>query len=234
MGHPFTADFAIAGSRRWARPAGSPLLQSGNGRRILGVAHRRLMGRSFRPIPVAIDLLQAIRPLGESRGSQENTRSTCARPEGMRWYRSHGMLLRRPFHSGDKRGIEVGKTKQVKGTKPMVVVDASGLPLAVYTASVLPHDAFHVEAAFAETITDGRFQRIVKGRAYDSDSLDQQLAAQGIELIAPHRRNRVRSAAQDGRALRRWCRRWKAERLTAFVYLAFSMILMRRRLRFMK
>lgn len=129
----------------------------------------------------------------------------------------------------------------------MVIADASGLPLAVHTASASPHEVTHVEAKLAETVTVGRPQRIVGDRAYDSDPLDQQLAAHGIELIAPHRKNRVRPATQDGRALRRYRRRWKIERLfawmkykrtltrwdrcherfTAFVHLAFSMILMR-------
>ena len=45
----------------------------------------------------------------------------------------------------------------------------------------------------------------------------QPLAAQEIELIAPHRKNRVRPATQDGRALRRYRRRWKIERLFAWM-----------------
>jgi len=54
--------------------------------------------------------------------------------------------------------------------------------------------------------------------AYDSDPLDQQLRRDhGIELVAPHRPNRRRKT-QDGRALRRYCRRWKIERLFAWLY----------------
>ncbi len=84
---------------------------------------------------------------------------------------------------------------------------------------------------------------------YDPDPLDQKLAAQGVELISPHRNNRSRAPTQDGRRLRRYRRRWKVERLfawlnkfkrviarydrcekryTALVYLACSMILLRR------
>ncbi|MBK4739240.1 transposase [Noviherbaspirillum sp. DKR-6] len=84
---------------------------------------------------------------------------------------------------------------------------------------------------------------------YDSDPLDQKLAQRGIELIAPHRKNRIRAATQDGRPLRRYKRRWKIERTfawfnkfkrvitrwdrcieryTVFVHLAFAMILLRR------
>lgn len=50
--------------------------------------------------------------------------------------------------------------------------------------------------------------------AYDSDRLDAELRQYGIELVAPHRSNR-KNKTQDGRSLRRYCRRWKIERLFA-------------------
>ena len=40
---------------------------------------------------------------------------------------------------------------------------------------------------------------------------------QGIEMIAPHRRNRKKKRMQDGRKLRRYRRRWKVERLFAWL-----------------
>jgi IS5 family transposase len=95
----------------------------------------------------------------------------------------------------------------------MVVADASGLPLAVHTAAASPHEVTLVEATLADTYTVGRPRRLIGDRAYDSDPLDQRLAARGIELIAPHRRNRKRAPTQDGRTLRRYRRRWKIERL---------------------
>ncbi len=49
---------------------------------------------------------------------------------------------------------------------------------------------------------------MIGDKAYDSDPLDAELAAEGIELIAPHRRNRKKPATQDGRKLRRYKRRW--------------------------
>ena len=52
--------------------------------------------------------------------------------------------------------------------------------------------------------------------AYDSDPLDARLARQHITLIAPNRRCR-RVPTQDGRALRRYRRRWKIERLFAWL-----------------
>jgi hypothetical protein len=36
-------------------------------------------------------------------------------------------------------------------------------------------------------------------------------------MIAPHKSNRVKPATQDGRALRRYCRRWKVERSNAWL-----------------
>ena len=41
---------------------------------------------------------------------------------------------------------------------------------------------------------------------------------QGVELIAPHRSNRSKPRTQDGRPLRRYRRRWKVERLFAWLY----------------
>jgi transposase len=42
------------------------------------------------------------------------------------------------------------------------------------------------------------------------------MACRGIEFIAPHRATR-RNITQDGRQLRRYCRRWKIERLFAWL-----------------
>lgn len=52
--------------------------------------------------------------------------------------------------------------------------------------------------------------------AYDSDPLDARLARHHITLIAPNRRGR-RVPSQDGRAMRRYRRRWKVERLFAWL-----------------
>src|SRR5882762_10314764 len=51
---------------------------------------------------------------------------------------------------------------------------------------------------------------------YDSDKLDSELRRYGIELIAPHRMNR-KNTTQDLRRLRRYRRRWKIERLFAWL-----------------
>ena len=60
-------------------------------------------------------------------------------------------------------------------------------------------------------------KRVIADKAYDADPLRERLAQRHIELIAPHRRNRVRPKTQDGRALRRYRRRWKVERTFAWL-----------------
>ena len=54
-------------------------------------------------------------------------------------------------------------------------------------------------------------------RAYDSDPLDAALREKGIEMIAPQRTNRRKPKTQDGRKLKRYKKRWKIERLFAWL-----------------
>jgi len=60
--------------------------------------------------------------------------------------------------------------------------------------------------------------KLLGDRAYDSDPLDKKLKQKyGIDLVAPHEQNRRKSGTQDGRVLRRFCRRWKVERFFAWL-----------------
>jgi transposase len=99
----------------------------------------------------------------------------------------------------------------------MGMADAHGLPLAAYATSASPHEVTLVQDVLAQSFTRELPQRLIGDRAYDSDALDVELAATGIELIAPHKSNRGRPPTQDGRALRRYRRRWKVERLWAWL-----------------
>ena len=111
----------------------------------------------------------------------------------------------------------MGATKRGKGTKLMAMADRFGLPLAMCAASATPH-----EVTLVAPTLDSRFvrelpERLIGDRAYDADALDWALARWGVEMIAPHRRGRVRPKTQDGRPLRRYRRRWKIERLWAWL-----------------
>jgi len=67
---------------------------------------------------------------------------------------------------------------------------------------------------------------LIGDKGCDSDPLRRDLARRGVELIAPHRRNRSRPRTQDGRPLRRYRRRWKVERTFAW-FGAFRRLLVR-------
>lgn len=63
---------------------------------------------------------------------------------------------------------------------------------------------------------DNNPERLIGDKAYDSEPLDRRLAERGIEMNAPHRKYRRKT--QDGRKLRRYKRRWKVERLFAWLH----------------
>jgi transposase len=98
----------------------------------------------------------------------------------------------------------------------MAVADRSGLPVAVCIDSASPHEVKLVESTLIEMIVPEAPENLIGDNAYDSDRLDAELKPYGIEVIAPHRSNR-RNITQDGRHLRRYRRRWKIERLFAWL-----------------
>ena len=101
----------------------------------------------------------------------------------------------------------------------MAIADVSGFPIAAHIESASPHEVRLVDDTVDSSFTPYAPDMIIGDKAYDSDKLDQSLAEErGIELIAPHKRNRKKPATQDGRKLRRYKRRWKVERLFAWLY----------------
>ena len=99
----------------------------------------------------------------------------------------------------------------------MAVADSAGLPIAISVTSASPHEVTLVKETLAQRFIQAQPEKLIGDGAYDSDPLDAQLAAGGIDMIAPHRRNRKRAKTQDGRKLRRYKRRWKVERLFAWL-----------------
>jgi len=117
----------------------------------------------------------------------------------------------------EKGGFAVGPTRRGKGTKIVAIAAGNSLPLAVTVDSASPAECQLVERVLAGSFLAELPARLVGDKAYDSDPLDEKLAADyGIELIAPNRRNR--SKTQDGRQLRRYRRRWRVERLFAWMH----------------
>ena len=128
-------------------------------------------------------------------------------------YRLYECFIDGTFSKARGGGDGIGCTKAGKGVNIMVWVDARGLPVAVDTTSASPHESRLVQRLFDFMLTEEVPPRVIGDKAYDSDRLDEELAEQGIEMIAPHRANRkVANFTQDGRPLRRYDGRWTVER----------------------
>ena len=133
-------------------------------------------------------------------------------------YRLYECYIDGTFSKAKGGGDGIGCTKVGKGVKIMVLVDARGLPVAIDTAPAGPHESQLVQRLFDFMLTAEPPPRVIGDKAYDSDELDEQLAEQDIELIAPHRSNRkAENYTQDGRPLRRYKRRWTVERTIAWI-----------------
>lgn len=133
-------------------------------------------------------------------------------------YRLYECYVDGTFSKAKGGGDGIGLTKAGKGVKIMVLVDARGLLVSVTTGSAGPHESKLVQGLLDFMISPDSPQRIIGDKAYDSDALDEDLDAEDIEMIAPHRKSRKsKNVTQDGRPLRRYKRRWTVERTIAWI-----------------
>jgi len=114
-------------------------------------------------------------------------------------------------------GRKIGKTKRGKGVKTVGIVDRNRLPIAVCTHAANYHEVRLVQLTFDFYMIEAKPDKLIGDKAYDSDDLDDDLRKQGIDMIAPHRRNRLKDNAQDGRKFRRYQRQWLVERFFAWL-----------------
>jgi transposase len=114
-------------------------------------------------------------------------------------------------------GADIGSTKRGKGLKIMAIVDRHGLPLSVSAHAANHHEVTLVQLSFDFYMIEAKPDRLIGDKAYDRDPLDQALQAQGIEMIAPHKKNCTKRKTQDGRRSRRYQRRWMVERFFAWI-----------------
>jgi len=100
----------------------------------------------------------------------------------------------------------------------MAVADRNGLPVACGIASGQRHEAKLAVETVQNRFVEAVPTHLIGDRAYDSDILDAELKVLNVEMIAPHREKRVKKNTQDGRKLRRYLRRWRIERLFAWLF----------------
>lgn len=101
----------------------------------------------------------------------------------------------------------------------MALADSAGRPLGICIESGSRHDVTLVDDTLDAAFTEHLPRKLIGDKAFDSGPLARQLMAQrGVELIAPRRGGaRASRRKQDGRALRRYKRRWKVERLFSWI-----------------
>src|SRR6202165_5814223 len=205
-------------AERWARPTVEGH-SCGDERRIVGFTHRRSLARSAWSLSALYNLSSTLPTVAAFRATHTFTAETGRRFTRSREARSERILHRRQLQFGEKRGSGVGPTKRGKGSKIMAIADRHGLPVAVHVVSASPNEATLVEPTLQRRFLHETPERLIGDKAYDSDPLDQRVREQfHVQLIAPHRWNRSRPVTQDGRALRRYRRRWKIERLFAWLH----------------
>ena len=99
----------------------------------------------------------------------------------------------------------------------MAIADGNGLPIAVGLGSGSNHDSTLVDETLDEVTLKHLPPRLIGDKAFDSAKLVERLRDErGLSLIAPQR-STTKSRKQDGRALRRYKRRWLVERLFAWL-----------------
>src|SRR6516225_6117446 len=203
---------------RWSRSA-LARCASGAQRYSLGVTHRRSLARSARPLSPLSNLPSPLSAVAARWHADTVVARTRRRSAGARQTRPIGDFHRRQLQLGEKGGAAIGPTRRGKGSKIMAIADRHGLPVACSIASASPHETKLVETTVQQRFTQAKPERMIGDRAYDCDPLDQRLRQKyRIRLIAPHKYNRNRKNTQDGRELRRYCRRWKIERLFAWLH----------------
>jgi len=206
---------AAACRRSWSPMAGHA---SGAQRNPVGAGHGSAVARITHQVPAVPDLPSPFPAVGAGRQTGAHRARTGRGVTSTRKTRLGGGLHRRLLHGGKKGGLAVGPTKRGKGTKIIALADDHSLPLAVSIESASPHESQLVEGVLGHSFLAILPARLIGDKAYDSDRLDRDLAERyGIEMIAPHRGER-RTPTQDGRPLRRYRRRWRVERLFAWLH----------------
>ena len=100
----------------------------------------------------------------------------------------------------------------------MVLADATGLPLSIDIASASEAEVNLIEPLLDSAATTYVPGKLIYDKAADCDALRDRLAERGVDLISPHRKNRVRRKKQDGRKLRRYKRRWTVEHTVSWLH----------------
>lgn len=99
----------------------------------------------------------------------------------------------------------------------MLMIDGEGIPLSAFITSANDAEVNTIETLVENRVLEKQPQRLLYDRAADADWVRASLRTRNIELICPHRHGRKKPPLQDGRALRRYSRRFKVERTISWL-----------------
>jgi len=114
-----------------------------------------------------------------------------------------------------KKGLTSGRqnaAREQRSWQSEIVTDCR----SVCVESASPLEVTLATSTLVQMVIPGAPQDLIGDNAHGSDRLDTQLKFYGIELIAPHRRNRKNKTQDQGR-VKRYQRRGKIERLFAWL-----------------
>ena len=97
-----------------------------------------------------------------------------------------------------------------------MIVDRKSRPKALEAYSAAPAEIRLLPLTLEKKLIGAKIRRVVGDGGYESDAMDRELKQKGIELIAPHAKNRI-TPTQDKRALRHKKHRWVVERFFSWL-----------------
>ncbi len=122
------------------------------------------------------------------------------------------------FAAAKKGALKLATPRGGRAAKSWRSETLNRLPLAIHTEAAAPAEVKLVEATLQELLVAEKPLRLIADKAYDSDPLRERLLDQEMLLLAPHRKGRTKPSFNDGRWLRRYRKRWKIERLFAWLH----------------
>ena len=100
----------------------------------------------------------------------------------------------------------------------MLMVDGEGTPLSAFVTDAATSEVQSIESLVDERMTSRKPARLLYDKAADADWLRESLQMRGILLLCPHRENRTKASANDGRVMRRYKHRYKVERSISWLH----------------
>ncbi len=179
---------------------------------------RQPMERFTRTISLSGNLLETAPRLDSQRSLPGRLGPAAGQARSVEADRLAGVHRRRLVFTGKKGGDGVGRSHKGNGTRLMLLIDANGTPLSAHTTAAHRSEVHTIKTLVDEPRLCQKTRRLLYDRAADADWLRDRLAWRRIELVCPHRSNRKKPSRQDGRALRRYVRRYRIERSISWLH----------------